>query len=155
MNLVTLKKEYELYVKKYKLPSFDQLNDSFEIERYDRDTERLLRSLRKGMMDKIVNALSFVDMLLDPVHVARTYMRFVNNMTVDDRKLIETIYTSLAPLNILSMKCEVEYNEKAEALLIQEIYTAWENVVPSFKALLGRIEKPSTSTVGRQKTYFG
>ena len=43
MKVKELKEKYGRLAKKYKLPSFKDLNDAFEIDRIERDPEELLR----------------------------------------------------------------------------------------------------------------
>ena len=71
MELKDLKKEYSDLAEKYKLPSFKELNENFEIEKIDKDTEILLRDVRKVMMEKIVNSLGFLEMFLNPMNAPR------------------------------------------------------------------------------------
>ena len=68
MGLKELKKKYADLSKKYKLPNFVNLNEDFEVEKIERDTDLLLKAIRKVMMEKIVNSMSFLEMLLNPVN---------------------------------------------------------------------------------------
>lgn len=59
--LAYLKKQYEPLRKKYKLPSFDELNKEFEIEKIqEKETDFILREIRKGMGEKVGAFLRFL-----------------------------------------------------------------------------------------------
>ena len=60
MNIAELKKRYENLTKKYKIPGFVELNKDFEIEKLDKEIDFLLRAIRKLIMEKIVNSMSFL-----------------------------------------------------------------------------------------------
>ena len=65
-SLEKLKKDYEKLQKKYKLPSFQQLNEEFEIERIaEHETDILLREIRKAITEKAVAFLRFLEFLIN------------------------------------------------------------------------------------------
>jgi len=71
MDLEQLKKDYSAYEKKYKLPSFKELNESFEIEKIERQSDILLRIVRVIMMEKVIATQRFVESLLNPANAPR------------------------------------------------------------------------------------
>ena len=89
MDLKELKKHYEILSKKYKLPSFKELNEDFDIEKIDKESDILLKVVRKVMMEKIVNSLGFIEMLLNPMNSPRMYHAYLNSMSVEDKKAID------------------------------------------------------------------
>ena len=155
MKLDDIKKSYSGFEKEYKLPSFRQLNEEFEIFKAGKDKDCLLRSIRKIIMDKVVNALGFLEMLLNAMNVPRMYMPYLKVMTNEDKKIIEDIYGKFAELSLLSLEREIEYSEKAEAELIKNLYHAWNSVKPDFKKILGHIKNPNTDISRKEKSYFG
>ena len=77
MELKELKNDFISVSKGYKLPSFEKLNEDFEVDKIDRKTDCLLRLIRKVMMEKVMNSLSFLDLLLNPVNAPRIYLSFM------------------------------------------------------------------------------
>jgi len=150
-----LRKAYAKLAGKYDLPGFDELNEGFEIAKIDRDVGTLLRAVRKTMMEKIVNSLSFVEMLLNPVGLPRMYMAYVKVMSVDDKKKLDGIYSELSTLSLLSLEREIEYSEKGEAELINKVCKVWNSVNGDFVRLLGKIRKPRAESVKKERSYFG
>ncbi len=122
MELDELKKEYGRLGKKYSLPEFGEVNEAFEIEKIDRDSDSLMRVVRKVMMEKVVSSLGFVEMLLNPMNAPRMYIAYINSMSVDDKKSIEKIYSDLARVSVDALNCEIDYSEKAEAEVVKDIF---------------------------------
>src|SRR3989338_5550111 len=103
MEIKDFKKEYAKLALKYKTPSFEELNENFEIERIEKDTEILLRAVRKLMMEKVVNSMNFIEMMLNPVNSPRMYLPFISGMTVEDKNSIDKIYDGLGELSLLAL----------------------------------------------------
>ena len=63
-DLKDFRKMYEGFEKKYDLPKFTELNGDFEIDKIDKESQYFLRVIRKVMMEKVVNSLNFLEMLI-------------------------------------------------------------------------------------------
>lgn len=158
MEVKELKKQFESMEKKFKLPSFRELDDNFEIFKVDRESDNLLRAVRKQMMEKIVNSLSFVEMLLNQVNAPRMYFTYMKTMSANDRKILEEIYKNFAELIVSSLQAEVIYHEKDEADLIREINKVWKENAANFSKILANIQKPNgdnTNSQKKERNYFG
>jgi len=154
MKLEELKKSYSILEKKYSLPSFSELNEGFGIEILRKGEELLLRSIRKTMLDKIVNSLGFAEMLLNPANAPRMYFVYLKSMTVEDKKDIEKIYSVLSDIVLASSKLEIEYSEKGEAVMINKIVKDWNSIQPLFINVIEHMQNP-VSTPTKEKSYFG
>lgn len=154
MKLEELKKNYSILEKKYKLPSFKELNEDFGIEILRKGEELLLRSIRKVMLEKIVNSLGFVEMLLNPINAPRMYFVYLKSVSSEDKKDIEKIYSVLSDVVLASSKLEIEYSEKGEAEMIIRIVKDWNSVKPLFIRVIEHMQKP-VSQATREKSYFG
>ncbi|HLC53549.1 MAG TPA: hypothetical protein VJK03_03315 [Candidatus Nanoarchaeia archaeon] len=154
-DLIHLKEGYEALARKHSLPSFAELNEDFELERITLESATLLRLVRKTMMDKILNTLSFLELFLNPVNVPRLYMPYIRVMNAEDRKLIETLYAPLSTVSLKALTLDVEYNEKGEAIVIKDIYRTWNELKPSLKTLMQKISSPAAAASKRERSYFG
>jgi len=154
MELDELKKEYAKLEGKYKLPNFKQINEEFEIDKIERESECLIRVVRKAMIEKVVNSLGFLEMLLNPMNAPRIYMSFLKSMSQEDKEIIDKLYSSLAELSLASLALEVEYSEKAEAELVKKIYSTWNSIRGDFKKLIENVRNPKT-LAKKEKSYFG
>lgn len=155
MELKNLKDNYSKLEAKHKLPSFKELNESFEIDKIDRESDTFLRVVRKVMMEKIVNSLGFLEMLLNPMQIPRMYMSFVKVMNVEDKNMIEKIYNEFSELSMNSLECEISYSEKSEAELIKKIFDKWVKTKPDFQKIFSKIKLPGNGDAKRERSYFG
>jgi len=155
MELKNLKKEYAELEKKYKLPKFEDLNADFEIDKLDKESDSILRAIRKIMMEKIVNSMSFLEMLTNPVNAPRMYMPYIRTMSAEDRKIIDDIYSSLADLSLLSLELEIDTAENNEANLIKDVFKKWQELRQGFRQIIASIKAPKNFVNKREKTYFG
>lgn len=160
-NLKELMKEYSSLAKKYKqvkMPDFDKLNCDFEIEKIEeKETEYVLRTIRKKMMEKIVNSVGFLEMIMNPVNAPRMYMNCVSSLKQEDMKVIEKMHSGFSELILTALELEVEYSEKGEAEMIKRIYDKWNSIKSPFKIILQRLRCPgiSNSENKKEKSYFG
>lgn len=155
MDLNTLRKEYSKYEKTFKLPPFREINEIFEIEKIEHDSECILRVVRKVMMDKIVNSLGFLDMLMNPMQAPKLYHAFIKSMGQEDKQLIEKLYDSFGRLSFACMPLELEYSEKNEASMIKSIFSTWNGARDDFRALLIKVGSPQQTATRKEKSYYG
>ena len=106
------------------------------------------------MMEKIVNALGFLEMLLNPTNAPRMYIPFLSSMTVEDKKEIDEMYDVLAKLSLSAILLETNYEEKKEASAINNIYQSWQKLKNKLESIVKKIEHPSMQQK-REKNYFG
>ncbi|MEM2768622.1 MAG: hypothetical protein QXL50_01700 [Candidatus Pacearchaeota archaeon] len=129
-----LKKEYLKFVKKYKLPSFDELNKEFEIEEIKFGKSFLLRDIRRRMIGKILFYLSTFEDLLIPSKPSSMFI--ANKLKNEDKEKINKILSSMRMLLIQEIFInELEYNEKNDAEMIKKIYTSWKEIKKEIKKI--------------------
>lgn len=157
MELAVLKKRYSELQKKYKLVPFFRLNKDFEIDKIDKETESLARAIRKLMIDKIVNSMNFLEMLLNQINAPRLYLPFLKISTAEDRKLMDELYSKMGALSILSLELEINSSEKKEVEAIRKISDAWTLLKPGFMKIVEKIKNPDAflTAVKKEKSYFG
>lgn len=147
--------QYDGLAKQYELPNFKILNTDFELEKINQESVTILRVVRKTMMDKIVNTISFLEMLLNPVNAPRIYIPYLKVMTVEDRNVLDKLYSTFGKLSLQTLPLEIDYSEKDEAVMIKNIYKTWEENKKSLKLILLKVATPTTGFIKREKSYFG
>lgn len=156
MELKDLKRKYEPIEKKYNLPSFEQLNIDFEIEKITVESDFLLRVIRKIMMDKIIGFLNFFEKIIsNPTGMPRVYYPFIKSITVEDRKEMEKIYDDMGALSLESLELEIITSEKAEAKMVKKIYDCWEKIKQQLYNLAEKMKTSDGQTIRKEKSYFG
>lgn len=147
--------QYNSLAKQYSLPSFNSLNNDFEIEKISQESITLLRAVRKVMIEKVFNILSFLEMLLNPVNAPRTYLSYIKSMTNEDRKEVEKIYSAFGALTLRALPLEIDYSEKREAEMIKDIQKIWSDAKKDVSKLLEKIAMPVTSLAKKERSYYG
>lgn len=158
-SLQEVKKDYEEFQIRYSLPSFDELNRAFSIEKVTEDeTDFLLREIRKYIADKYSNYHRFVELLINPANASVFVFSILKGMNADDKKLIENLYKKLSKLNIRIMEVDIIYSEEKEAEFIQEAYREWNSIREDWIKIIESIKKNWDNGVKKdseEKKYFG
>ena len=89
-DLENLKKDYEKIQRKHGLPSFQELNEDFQIEKVaEVETDFLVREIRKFMADKFSNYLRFIEAVLQPVNTPMFIFSIIKSIGAEeDRKSV-------------------------------------------------------------------
>ncbi len=157
MKLDILKKEYKKYQKKYKLPDFSDLNQEFEIEKIqEKETEFLLREIRRAISDKIAAFLRFFELFLNPQAAPVFILAVIKTLNNQDKVVIEKIYHTLVNFELTSITLDINYNEKKEAEFIKYIFKKWRNLkdeLNKFSKIIERIKIKEKKE--NRKNYFG
>ncbi|MCX6748811.1 MAG: hypothetical protein NT076_04350 [Candidatus Pacearchaeota archaeon] len=157
MNLDILKKEYKLVKKKYNLPEFSKLNEDFDIEKLqEKETDLLVRELRRIIVEKNVIYLRFVEMFLNPSQAPMFFLSLAKNMSSNDSKMLEELYVHLGKYEILSLELDNIYNEAKEAEFIKKFYVGWQETKTKLAELLKKLKDSwDKKSEKRDKGYLG
>jgi len=156
-SLTELKKEYGDLQKRYSLPSFEKLNEEFDIERIiDKETDFLLRGIRRNISQKAINFMQFLEGLINPNFASMAALSLLKSINEKDKELINKCYEKIFDLELKSLMLEIEYNEKAEAEFIKTSAKAWEEIRADLKQLINNAEKVWRKKMSEEKlNYFG
>lgn len=156
-NLKKLKNEYAKLAKKYSLPKFEDLNKKFEIERAaERETEMLLREIRRVMVDKASNYFKFIELFINPQTAPLFFLAVIKRVNGIERKSLEEIYTELGKLEIDSIALENIYEEKKEAEFIKKLDKKWFEITKKFSEIVEKLKKSAEEeSEKKEKSYFG
>ena len=153
-DLKNLKEDYDELEKKYKIPSFKEMNEEFEIEKIDKKSDCLMRIVRKVMMEKIINSLNFLEIFLNPANAPRIYFGYLKSMSLDDKQIIEDMYGKIGELSLKSLSMEIGYDEKKEAEMVKEAFLLWNSLKPKFSKIIHNVRNPGQVN-NKEKSYFG
>jgi len=156
-KLEKLKKEYKKFCKKYKLPKFSELNQEFEIEKIqEKETDFLLREIRRAISDKIAAFLRFFELFLNPQNAPVFILVLLKKLNAKDKKISEKIYHQLVKFELSSLNLDIVYNEKKESEFIKQINEGWKKLKPYLKEFSKTIERKEVKEkVKKRKSYFG
>lgn len=157
LGLDGLKKEYERLQKKYKLPGFQQLNEDFDIERAaEKETELLLREIRKHVVDKVLSYLRFFEFWANPSSAPLFILSLAKTLSPDTKKAIDSLYKKLVEIELDVIEIDNTYSEKKEAEFIIRLTREWrpikEDVSEIVRALKAGWKQKAEK---KEKSYCG
>ncbi len=156
-SLEELKKRYSELRKKHNLPSFEELNEDFGIEKIsEHEVDLLIREIRKFVGDRLVNYMRFIENLLNPVNVPMFVFSMVKVLDADDKKQLSEIYKILVKVEVGFIAHDLVFNEEKEAEFIRESYKTWQKIKKDLLTILNKINKKwdDKGETGN-KGYFG
>ncbi|MCS7134595.1 MAG: hypothetical protein NZ889_01930 [Candidatus Pacearchaeota archaeon] len=155
-GLSEIKKRYKKLEKKYKLPNFSELNKEFDVEKVqERETDFLLREIRRVMSDKVGAYLRFLELFLNPPAAPLFVLISLKGMVAHHKEKIEEIYRELVKIEIRSIALDVHYEEQEEAKFIREVYKKWKEFKDDLKSICKEIENLHSKIEKKNKTYYG
>lgn len=158
-DIEQLKKDYELFRKKYSLPSFDEMNKEFVIEEIAEHpkTEVFSRRIRVSMAEKIANILRVIEPILNPSNAPIFIHTIAKNLDSRACEMIENLYKEGCGIEIKSIILSLQsYDEKKEAEFIKYLLAKWKIMKP----LLDEVSKKITEAWEKvdkiaDKSYLG
>ena len=156
-GLDDLKKDYKEIQKKYDLPSFDELNKDFQIEKIaEAKTDFLMREVRKFMADKFSNYLRFIEAILHPVNASMFIFSIIKLIGSNEKKILTEVYGMLVKNEVKLIELDIKYVEEKEADFIKESYRMWQGIKEKMLGVIGIIKKNwDNKSETKNKDYFG
>ncbi len=156
-DLNKLKERYSFFRKKYSLPSFDELNIDFHIEKIcDEETDFLIREIRRYVSDKVTSYTKLIESLLHPVNSSIFIFSIIKVLGENEKKDLHEIYNELAKFQIKIIKLDTRYSEESEADFIKNFYNIWKDYKDKIYDLFSLVEKNFGNNVEiNNKGYFG
>ncbi|MGB9708020.1 MAG: hypothetical protein ACPLXC_01695 [Candidatus Pacearchaeota archaeon] len=156
-SLEKIKKQYEPLKRKYKLPEFSKLNEEFEIEKIqEKETDFLLREIRRAISDKISAFLRFFELFVNPQAAPVFVLVSLKNLTSKEKEIIERAYKELVELELAAVNRDISYDESKEAQSILRVFKKWQELKPELEEVttaILRVQEKSGEKKG--KSYFG
>ncbi len=156
-NLKKLEKEYLKLQKKYSLPTFNELNENFGIEKISTDEIKLLlRTIRNFISEKLANYMRIVENLLNPVNVPMFVYSIVKNLEEKNKENLKEIYKELTEIEMNLIEVDLDYSEKKEAEFIKNSFESWRKIKKQILEIIKKAkENPKEKTEKNNKNYFG
>ncbi len=156
-KLDELKKIYLKLQKEHNLPSFEALNEDFQIEKVsDVETDFLIRELRRTISDKPFTYLRFVESLINPANAPMSVLSVVKTLGSEEKEKLAEIYKKLVRNEILLIETDISFSEEKEAKFIRETYETWQEVKKDLLEVIGSVNLNWDSKVEvNGKKYFG
>jgi hypothetical protein len=155
-KLRRLKENYEILMKQYRLPGFKELNEEFEIEKVaEKETELLLRNVRRCMLEKITAVSRFFELMLNPTEANLMILSLLKDTSPETKKKMEKIYRELSYIELAAVELDLDYNEKNEARFISDVSKDWRNLKDALKEISKQLDSRLHVKDKLSEGYFG
>jgi hypothetical protein len=156
-TIKTLKEEYKKIEEKFELPSFEKLEEDFDMEKIlDKGEGLLVRDVRRVILEKLSSYLHLFETLINPASPPMFVFTFMKNLSEQDKKEIKAIYKELSRLQIETIKLDTIFDEKKEVSFIKRAHSQWQDLKKRVYALVETFEKEfEKNTETKEKSYFG
>lgn len=155
-GLSALKEKYKKLEKKYKLPPFSELNKEFDIEKIqERETDFLLREIRRCISEKVGAYLRFLELFLNPPSAPLFVLIALKEMSANEKEKMEELYKELVMIEMGSIALDVSYDETKEVNFIKEVYKKWKELKKDLEEVCREIEILHSKREKKSKVYYG
>ncbi|MAG78873.1 hypothetical protein CMI40_00665 [Candidatus Pacearchaeota archaeon] len=156
-ELDNLKKEYKKIQKEYDLPSFEKLNEDFQIEKIaEVETDYLLREIKRFIADKFSNYLRFVEAILHPVNTPMFIFSVIKSIEIQEKDKLVDIYKKLAKNEVRLIELDIDFSIKNDAEFIKDSYKLWQGIKKDMLSIINKIKKNWDNKFEvNNKGYFG
>ncbi|MEM4625342.1 MAG: hypothetical protein QXJ28_01050 [Candidatus Pacearchaeota archaeon] len=149
----------DLYIKlqkKYQLPSYEELNEYFEISKSEFDRDTLIRDIRKSITSKIFSAITFVELLLNPSNASMFYMFLVKGIGPSEKEILNKVFNKLGEIQIESFYLELDYNEEKEAEFVKNTFVEWKSIIFDLTKVIDVLKLNwKKDGMKKSRSYFG
>jgi hypothetical protein len=156
-TLEELKKDYSVFQRKYSLPLFEEMNIEFGIEDLtEKETDFLLREVRKIIMGKMAFFSKFIEVILNPSEGGSLFIfSMIKSLKQEDRKVLSELYEQISKIHLESIKRDIVYLEKGEAEFIEKAFFFWKDSKIILMDIMDKIEENIDKKSGKNdKSYF-
>ena len=157
MKIAQLKIDYALLQKKYSLPEFDEINSAFEIGKIKKDSGVLLRDIRRIIVDKFAYYLKLIETMVNPSQAPPMFMMLLKDITPEDKKVIDSVFTSFMGVELISYKLDVVSNDNSEVEFILKAFVVWNDKRSELLTILNILDRNWKQTASVKKSsrdYF-
>jgi len=154
--IIELIDKFKPLKEKYQLPEFSKLNELFDIEDIDPESEFILRKIRRTISDKIANYLRFTEIILNPSNAPMFFFKLLKKIDSTDKEALGKIYEELGSSELKMLSLDVEYNEQNEADFIKESYkTFTKDIKEEFLKVIEKLNNGEDNSVKTNGSYLG
>jgi hypothetical protein len=156
LDIEKLKEKYQELKKRYSLPEFKFLNDNFEIENIDSESELILKAIRKHITEKIFFVLRSLEMFMNPQNAPLFVFNFLKSFTESEKDRIKQLYDKVSGYEIEAFGLEAGYEETKEAAFIKKSCEDWKGISEELTKIYSIMKvNHGKDSRKQEKSYFG
>jgi hypothetical protein len=148
-----IKSQYPPLAQKYKLPSYEELDQEFELL-YIREVCEIARPLsfiRRRINDKIGWVCNMLQALLQPNPSSLVNMKEASFLTREEKEQCQKLLKELMSLERYSLSLDVETSEQNDAEYIKTGITSWKAAKPIIRAITQHLHQGWKQETKREK----
>lgn len=157
--MMDIKTDYEALAKKYKLPSYEDLDENFEILYVGTITEIKypLRFIRRRINDKLAFFCSLLQGLLQPNPGSLVNLQESKFLDEAEHKKIMKLLKELMFIERQSLLLDINPSEKEEADFIKETFKEWNTIKKEVETIFTKVKDAWKKEIEKKKgeSYFG
>lgn len=156
-DLDEIKKMYEEARKAHGLPSWDSLEENFDVSKaFTGEGGLVLRDIRRKMNEKIASYFHLFETFINPQATPLFLMNVLKNLEEKDWEIVRRIYKEFARLQFKHILVDTIYSEEKEAGLIKEVFKMWEKEKVEVSKIIEILDKKyADNSADKKKSYFG
>lgn len=156
-KLELFKKKYAEIQNKHDLPSFEELNQDFHIEKLCKtESDYLVREIRKFMIEKLQNYARFIESIINPSGASIFIFSIIKTLNEEDKKILSEVYKKLSRIEIDLIDLDLYFSEQKEVEFVKSFSSVWQSIKKDLLGVLGSIK--NNWDKGSEKgtnAYFG
>jgi len=152
-----IEKEYNILVVKFSLPSFNKLNQEFEISSIEKP-DFLLRNIRRKMHEKLEFFSKTVESIIHPSGESIVSSYESDFFSDEEKNSLVSLHKKLLIFERRSSLLDIESSEENEAIFINDLFNEWNNLKSSLKNVLNKLITGWTNESSDNESggkYFG
>ena len=155
--LEDFKKFYSELAEKNQLPSFNVMNEDFNIEKMsETESDLPVREIRRFVSDKIRNYERFIEAIINPSNANMFIFTIIKVISADDKERLSDIYKKLMKSEVDLIELDVQYDEAKELKFVNTFFKEWQGMKPVLLEILGKINSDWDKEVEKGSNgYFG
>lgn len=153
---MTIKKKYEELQKKYKLPSYNEIDSGFEISCIEDSEKFLLRIIRR----KIAEKLEIYDKIIDAILIPESNLTSLYEcqiLTDEEKRKLYLLSKKLMYFDRFSIETSVDETDKKTADFINEFWKEWPSIKKKISEIIKKLKQGWTKEIKlkEEKSYLG
>jgi hypothetical protein len=154
--IIELIDKYKPLQEKHKLPEFSKMNELFDIEDIDPESEFLIRKIRRTISEKVANYLRFTEIILNPSNAPMFFFKILKKLDSDDKESLSKIYEQLGKYELKILSLDIEYNVEEEVAFIKEMYKSFTTEIKDeFLKTIEKLNNGEENSVKVDSSYLG
>ena len=156
MEVNKVRQAYTKIIKKYSLPSWQTINDEFELATIEYEDLPILKQVRRKIVEKFSNYAALLESFLQPNPGSLINLEETKFFNEKDQQTIYELLKELMYLERSSYYLDFTSEEKDDALYINESNASWKKMKKDFENIITNLKKGWREEMKSNKyQYFG